>query len=609
MTKVHDQPNDKQDNSSKRTTIRIGIFFDGTANNKDNVRLRESYDKPEERKKMTAKDIAIYKEQKDQVSYQNAVTNVVKLYDTYLFTQQSPYIKRVYIEGIGTITYKEDQKKMGLGLGYRYSGVRGKVFRGCYQISTLPMFKSKEFQNSEIIIVFDIFGFSRGAAAARNFAYELIRKDGVAEDIDTQKINDEVHANDGMKDTIDDVEYKTDNTLPKYGMLGYCLDKYAKIKTSKVQIKIRYMGLFDTVASYNNGFSPFPDFTKDLAKLHLNDIMAAKSPIKPLKTVHLTSEDEHRVNFALSKLPKTDATNIEVSFPGVHSDIGGSYIADYNEKLENGENIPIENKGDIKYSDDDKLIHYRSYLISMGWFREKEIYIDGKTLYIKRRGLSDKYADISLYYMYELCNGDKLFDKEQFYKNSVIAKDTSTDTEGFFRESIGKSYDQMVPKQLAYNNSVKEENEKNKNGFKGLLSSLNPLKISIMPFNIFVVKELSRYDDSGPYPTDQEIIYYFYNKLRKRIEGDNYEFNILSVDQFVNKYSVGVEKAESAFYFIQNKDIIITAIIDRFYYRVLRNKYLHWSSNVESTMKVTPHKPCRNADARNFNRKRYIYNQ
>ena len=161
--------------------LRIGVFFDGTGNNRitrplgccgrahpiaQQIFLRVA------RPSMGVADS----------SYGADATNINKLADLYY---ESPIgegegaIKKVsrplYIEGIGTRANEKDSL-VGQGMGRGETGVAGRVQTSFTFIKQVIEDALQENPNSEIAsITFDTFGFSRGAAAARHFSNEIVR--------------------------------------------------------------------------------------------------------------------------------------------------------------------------------------------------------------------------------------------------------------------------------------------------------------------------------------------------------------------------------------------------------------------------------------------------
>lgn len=116
----------------------------------------------------------------------------------------------------------------------------------------------------------DTFGFSRGAAAARNCIHQAITK----------------------------------------GLLKQRLNAAGKPPGS---VKCKFVGLFDTVASY--GVAHY----NDTSDLNLNCLREAD------RVVQLAAADEHRANFRLTNIRSAGGSGEEHFLPGVHSDVGGGY--------------------------------------------------------------------------------------------------------------------------------------------------------------------------------------------------------------------------------------------------------------------------------------------
>src|SRR3990167_3614446 len=141
-------------------------------------------------------------------------------------------------------------------------------------------------------IEFDIFGFSRGAAAARHFANELLKPNGCA-----------------LATTLN---AQTQGFVPSFDWA--------------VNASINFIGLFDTVAAIvdvsRGDFSPANERNPGV-NLYL-------PPGCARKVLQLAARDEQRENFALNSVTPQHQ---EISLPGVHSDLGGGYRPRQTEKL------------------------------------------------------------------------------------------------------------------------------------------------------------------------------------------------------------------------------------------------------------------------------------
>jgi hypothetical protein len=342
-------PSEKDDENKELT---IGIFFDGTNNNKNNTKAKEYYDKRSRGGKLTPEETIsaqAYKQNgrdSNGSSYHNDWSNVARLYDVY------PDKLAVYVDGIGTETEKGDSiLGAGFGTGFLFggTGILGKVEEGCKKLAATVASQSRK---KEIPILYlDVFGFSRGAAAARVFLDEISKKPYP----------------------------KSVNLKNKGGYLGYYLAKNG-IKVGLV--KVRFLGLFDTVSSYSASFSPTPDFDNDTTELSLNNLSKAET------VMHFIAADEHRKNFSLTKTK----VGREREFPGVHSDVGGSY------------NDGVEIVNIIEKNFKENLVKLSSKLVNSSWYTDEQLEISffGPKHELKgTRKLKKTYSYIPLHFMAE----------------------------------------------------------------------------------------------------------------------------------------------------------------------------------------------------------------
>jgi hypothetical protein len=331
----------------KVTEPTIGVFFDGTNNNKNNTNAKEYYDKRARGKKLTPKEAVsaeAYRKngkEDESSSYYNAWSNVARLHDAY------PDNLCVYVDGIGTETEKGDSI-LGAGFGTGDTGILGKTKEGCEKLAKAV----KTSGMTEVKILYlDVFGFSRGAAAARVFVDEIEKKAYPSS-----------------------VNFKNSR-----GYLGYYLAQ-SDIKVNLV--KVRFLGLFDTVSSYSATMSANPDFDNDTTEIELNNLSRVTT------LMHFTAADEHRANFSLTKT----RVGKEREFPGVHSDVGGSY------------NDGVEVVAVIEKNFEDKLKKLSKKLIDESWYLEKQLKISlfGPQHELKgTRELNKNYSYVPLHFMAE----------------------------------------------------------------------------------------------------------------------------------------------------------------------------------------------------------------
>lgn len=325
--------------------VYIGMFFDGTGNNRYNSE-KTYYSKINSGDKFyksdtipsnfkfikTVKDednkeIDVKVKVADRDSYWNPYSNVAKLFDLYKeqkshgYTDpKNPqfgkhYILKQYVEGIGTKKDEEDDI-LGSAFGRHDWGIIGRVEEGIdklikLQFSTVP--KTKKINK----IVFDVFGFSRGAAAARHFCNE------VKKTIDYKVIPKDRHTQGAAKTEI----------IHAGGLLGQKLKENGYEPVGKTyEIEIRFLGVFDTVVGdmvirdnlgYKLSFIPGVGILTSVGQAMLQTIKTSLTGLGIKKVFHIVAQNEWRENFALTP---TDA-GYTLYMLGAHSDIGGGYAS------------------------------------------------------------------------------------------------------------------------------------------------------------------------------------------------------------------------------------------------------------------------------------------
>ncbi|MHC8306279.1 DUF2235 domain-containing protein [Pseudomonas sp. PB3P13] len=275
-----------------RVALRIGVFFDGTLNNANNSAsglLCGAHHpiRPEDVDASCKPYMA-----DPEGSYGNDMSNVSKLYELYPTSElagdetSAKLVSRsLYIDGIGTDAGQQDS--MGAAAtGRGDAGVTGKVQKAFVALKTLVKEAISRNPGSEITsLTFDTFGFSRGAAAARHFANEVVR-------CKLGPLGDVIRSNSSGFSPVFDGQFNS-------------------------EIIMGFIGLFDTVPSVA-GVTNLGNIQSPVApgiKLYLDRQFFTN-------VVQITARDEHRANFALSTVIPA---HTEISVPGVHSDIGGGY--------------------------------------------------------------------------------------------------------------------------------------------------------------------------------------------------------------------------------------------------------------------------------------------
>lgn len=326
-------PYPKEENESVKEKykpkLRVSLFFDGTLNNRANVRI----------------GAANAKFMSNRGSYENDFSNISKLEQFWRNDNGSDSSTSIYIEGIGTQNDGTDVPQ-GMVEGRGITGVKAKVESSINQIVTWV--DELEIVDKEIDHIYlDTFGFSRGAAAARFFIYAALHESGKA-----------------LKDRL----------VAKGYLVG--------------DIKVKFVGLFDTVASY--GFK----HTNDTKDLHLDAISNAEYVLQ------LAAAEEHRKNFRLTNI-KSALSGLEIFLPGVHSDVGGGYADNASEV-----DRQILDIDTIWTGDDVKAAFQRDkkWVIAAGWFSVDEIQDSSSWNELKatRHNINNKYSHIPLNLMKKL---------------------------------------------------------------------------------------------------------------------------------------------------------------------------------------------------------------
>jgi hypothetical protein len=279
----------------QRVGLRIGLFFDGTYNNAANAGqgLLCGARNPITEEDLDASCKPYMRD--PESSYGNGVSNIKLLHDLYPETRKltpgaTAGRRRIYVEGIGTRAGEADSP-FGAGTG---RGATGVLARGSEAFRLLKLacddFVDENPDYEIDSLTFDLFGFSRGAAAARHFANQLAKG--------------------------------------RNGPLGRLLPDASGQFSSGLSgdygrgVQVAFIGLFDSVAA-----------TASLAGL--GSVRSASNPLQlylhPRRfptVVHLVARDEYRANFALES---TAPEHPELVLPGAHADLGGGYLAEAEE--------------------------------------------------------------------------------------------------------------------------------------------------------------------------------------------------------------------------------------------------------------------------------------
>jgi len=253
--------------------VTVAIYFDGTGNNRNNVAQRHmaQHNKAHPRAPIYQEDgvkwSGSYASNQDEASYNAGYSNVSIL---EVLNRKRDLNKRevsLYIEGIGTDNDDGDAL-LGSAIGTGSTGIPDRVGKGIGLIGDrISKILRKETGTFIQSVTVDVFGFSRGAAAARHFISKL-------------------HA-----------------SRPLAAMFG----------VPKAKVEIKFVGIFDTVSSYSAG------------SFNNVDSLGLRIAGNAHKVVHLTAGDEYRKNFSLTDITSSLSVGYELTLPGAHSNVGGGY--------------------------------------------------------------------------------------------------------------------------------------------------------------------------------------------------------------------------------------------------------------------------------------------
>ncbi|MDB5980839.1 MAG: hypothetical protein JWQ69_1854 [Pseudomonas sp.] len=285
----------------RRIKVRIGLFFDGTGNNRINSQIAAECRTQAPMNNYGHTKACNGRHADPTSSYANDVSNIARLYELYRHQPKARKTSQgwevswpIYVSGIGTTSGKDDSVWAGQVLGRGSTGVLAKVAVGVKKLSVvLEAFTISHPDGVIERLEFDLFGFSRGAAAARHFANEVLKQENGA--------------------LAPVMEQKNIAWAPGFSW-------------ENAYVSLKVIGLFETVAAIG-GLRDLGNVA-DAINRRVNLYLPAGAAQQVL---HLVAEDEQRRNFALNSIapvwPK------EIVLPGSHSDIGGGYPLHLREKL------------------------------------------------------------------------------------------------------------------------------------------------------------------------------------------------------------------------------------------------------------------------------------
>ncbi|WP_437888451.1 phospholipase effector Tle1 domain-containing protein [Phytobacter sp. V91] len=285
----------------RELTLTIGVFFDGTGNNADNTTASINACTGEHFGMDNADAMSAYFQcielkrgysgtaAGSHLGYYTNIHWLHTLYATGFPVNSDQGQNAIYIEGIGTET-DEGDSVYGMATGKGNTGVVRKTDKAvAAMVAAIRDYLARPSETDVGLVKelqFDIFGFSRGAAAARHFVNRVSGQDNAI-----------IAA---IKSGLNGVEFS--------GTPGG---------------KTRFLGIFDTVAAIGTPINGLNPHSADTGEVNI-----ALRPGVAEKVFHITAQHECRFNFALNSVKPAWP---ELALPGVHSDIGGGYNPDEHE--------------------------------------------------------------------------------------------------------------------------------------------------------------------------------------------------------------------------------------------------------------------------------------
>ncbi|MDA8137796.1 MAG: DUF2235 domain-containing protein, partial [Desulfobacteraceae bacterium] len=263
----------------------LGLFFDGTDNNM-------LADPPEKH------------------------TNVAKLWGLYNSETTNSFVRiPIYIQGVGTKAVyvagggvEKNTSVLGLAMGLGPYGADGRLKEARQKlIKHLKDFISAYGGPPETVI-FDVFGFSRGAMLARHFVNMV--SDGLPDlKCDPKEVRPVIQP--CLRQTIKRIpQDPSDPTAPA--------EVPALFPRLNAKVRVRFLGIFDSVGSFYMAGNADEGF--------VNPHLAADSAEL---IYHPVARNEIRHYFPLTSIcpsiQSPPANFVEEMFYGAHSDVGGGY--------------------------------------------------------------------------------------------------------------------------------------------------------------------------------------------------------------------------------------------------------------------------------------------
>ena len=274
-------------------TVRAGLFFDGTANNRVNSRIGAECQAMMEVNEHRHTASCGGRHLEPGSSYNAELSNIALMAELYrhqyVAANDGQGLKvywPIYISGAGTTSGGRDSLWPGQSFGRGLTGVIAKVERAFSKLER--RLKCFAQDNPDCVIEaleLDVFGFSRGAASARHFVNEILKQGkGALEPILRSR------------------------RVPLSSCFAW----------QRPSVTVKFVGLFDTVAAIGSlkDLGNVSDSANTKVNLYLPQGCAEH-------VLHLVARDESRRNFSLNSI--APVWSREIVLPGAHADIGGGY--------------------------------------------------------------------------------------------------------------------------------------------------------------------------------------------------------------------------------------------------------------------------------------------
>lgn len=294
-----------------KNILRIAVFFDGTGNNRfndiaDTADLKARTAKDKKKRQTVQKDqltpLAKFNKGKTKEYKEDTRSNVSKLYALFVEGKDRDPDKNkiresyaIYKEGVGTNAGRKDYTS-GMGFG------NGGAYRINEAIKDVQNFFSTHTEDKWDRQI-DVFGFSRGAAQARDFINTFY-----------------------LQFDKEDYEFKyvgIFDTVGSFGLIG-TLSNETNYKPNKPKdpASTKWLDISFTGKRGEHEAPTSLSLDEDYTPYNFN--LHNKSAKRIL---HIKAADEVRHNFPLSDISNT--VHPEWTHIGVHSDIGGGYANDF----------------------------------------------------------------------------------------------------------------------------------------------------------------------------------------------------------------------------------------------------------------------------------------